>query len=317
MRIFWRDSRPVADWAFLEGRRFTEPFFTQTINQCLRRPADLLFRHETGLDELAQIASAQPGLRPTGFIFHMSRCGSTLISQMLAAVPANIVISEAPPIDMVLRAHFHDANATEDRRVEWLKSVVAALGWRRHAEQRNFFIKFDSWHALFLPLIRRAFPEVPWIFVYREPLEVMLSHLAQRGAQMIPGALEPALFGWDTAALERMAPGEYGARALAAICGAALAEARRGTGRLVNYRQLPDDVWPALMDFWKVKFSADETARMMQATQMDAKNPVLPFDAGSRANRAPAPEEIRALTRQWLDGTYGQLEAQRMAGGFA
>ena len=33
----------------------------------------------------------------------MSRCGSTLVSQMLAALPQNIVISEAAPIDAVVQ----------------------------------------------------------------------------------------------------------------------------------------------------------------------------------------------------------------------
>ena len=42
-------------------------------------------------------------MRPSGFIFHMSRCGSTVISQMLAALAEHVVVSEAGPIDALAR----------------------------------------------------------------------------------------------------------------------------------------------------------------------------------------------------------------------
>ncbi len=314
MRIFWRDSRPMVDWACLGARRFTEPFFAQTINECVRHPADLLFRRQTPLENLGAIAAARPALRPAGFIFHLSRCGSTLIAQMLAASPENIVVSEAAPVDGILRAHFHDARVTEAQRGQWLRWLVDILSWQRHPAEKNVFIKFDCWHARFLPLIQNAFPGVPWIFVYREPLEVMASHFNQRGAQMIPGVLEPELFGWDSATAGAMTLDEFGARVLAKICDAALARVENGNGKLVNYRQLPQ-IWPELMRFWRVEFPADETARMLAAAKLNAKNPVLPFAADSQAKRDSASAELRAVTRQWLDDVYQKLESQRAARG--
>jgi hypothetical protein len=317
MRIYWRDCRPVVDWGHLGGRRFTDPFFAQTINECVRLPADLLFRHQTPLEKLDEIASSQPGLRPTGFVFHMSRCGSTLISQMLAASPENVVLSEAGPIDAVLRMSFRDPAVTEAQRAQWLRRLVGILAWRRHPAEKNVFIKFDCWHTLFLPLIQRAFPGVPWIFAYREPIEVLASQAMQLGGQMIPGVLEPGLFGWNADDVGRMPINEHGARVLAKICEAALGQIRNGKGKLVNYRQLPTAIWPALMEFWQVKFSADETARMLGAARMNAKNPVLPFKPDCQAKRDSASPEIRALSRQWLDTVYQRLESERLARGFA
>src|SRR4051794_1070428 len=92
MRVYWQDSPPLVDWGHLDKRRFTEPFFSQTIDSCVRHPADLLFRHQTPLENLGEIAATHPSARIAGFIFHMSRCGSTLLSQMLAAAPANIIL---------------------------------------------------------------------------------------------------------------------------------------------------------------------------------------------------------------------------------
>ena len=317
IRIDWQGPRPIVDWGYLGARRFSDPFFTQTINQCVRHPADLLFRHQTPLDTLGELTAATSSVRPTGFVFHMSRCGSTLVSQMLAALPQNIVLSEAGPIDDVLRAHFRDPKITEDQRVRWLQWLVAALACRRNPAEKNLFIKFDCWHVMLLPLIQRAFPGVPWVFLYREPLEVMASAQKQLGGQMIPGVLQPALFGWEAGMVERMSLYEYTARVLARLCETALEHASAGGGRLVNYLQLPAAIWPELLKYWKVDFSDADVARMLEAAQMDAKNPVLPFESDSRTKRESISAEFRGLTCQWLDGVYEQLEAQRQVTGFA
>jgi hypothetical protein len=317
MRVYWREARLMVDWGHVGARRFTEPFFGQTIVPCVRHPADLLFRHQTPLENLGEIARTKSSVRPTGFIFHMSRCGSTLLSQMLAAAPENIVLSEAGPIDDVLRLPFRDPDITDERQVQWLQWLVGILAWRRQAAEKNLFIKFDCWHAMFLPLLQLAFPGVPWIFLYREPIEVMASAEKQRGGPMIPGVLPPALFGWDASTVGRMELIDYCARVLAKFCEAALAQAQAGNGKLVNYRQLPTAIWPELLSYWNVEFAPDQTTQMFGAAQWNAKNRALPFAADSKAKADSASPELRALTRQRLDEVYRRLESQRLAHGFA
>jgi hypothetical protein len=314
-RIHWPESRPVVDWARLDARRFTDPFYGQTMDRCVRHPADVLFRPQTPLEALGEIAGTRAGLRPTGFIFHMSRCGSTLIAQMLAAAPGNIVLSEPAPIDQILRAPFRDGSITDHQRVEWLQWLVNILSWRRHPAEKNVFIKFDSWHTMFLPLIQCAFPGVPWIFVYRDPQAVIASHRNHCGAHMIPGVLEPALFGWTAGAIREGPADEYGVRVLTKICAAALAEVKGGHGKLVNYQQLPEAVWPALMKFWRAEFTGEETSRMLSASKLDAKNPVLPFERGPATHR-PGADGPRTSAQCELEGIYHELESQRAASGF-
>src|SRR5215208_1425097 len=106
IRLYREQSSAFVDWCYPGERRFTDPFFDQTVEQCLRHPFNLLFRHQTPIETLGQRHESHPGLPPAGFIFHLSRCGSTLITQMLAALAKNVVISEAAPIDSVLRARF-------------------------------------------------------------------------------------------------------------------------------------------------------------------------------------------------------------------
>jgi len=122
----------------------------------------------TPLADLADRAGPLPGLAPSGLIFHMSRCGSTLVCQMLAACGANIVVSEPPPIDAIVRSGMGGAD-----RVTSLRAMSGAISHVRSDGETRYFIKLDSWHARALPLFRWAFPATPWVFLYREPAAVM------------------------------------------------------------------------------------------------------------------------------------------------
>ena len=102
--LVFDDRKPAVRWCFTEGIEFTDPMFNQTIERCLRDPFRLLFWRRTDMDVLAEFVTASPGLEPSGFIFHLSRCGSTLVAQMLAALSEALVMSEPPSFDHVLRA---------------------------------------------------------------------------------------------------------------------------------------------------------------------------------------------------------------------
>src|SRR5688572_16934434 len=89
IRVYRRGSETMVDWCYAGSMRFTQPFFEDTVQQMFRRPFSLLFRHQTSFEFLGKLCDSQSGLTPTGFIFHMSRCGSTLVAQMLAALERN------------------------------------------------------------------------------------------------------------------------------------------------------------------------------------------------------------------------------------
>ncbi|HVG21462.1 MAG TPA: sulfotransferase [Blastocatellia bacterium] len=313
VRLYWQQSSAVVDWCYVGESRFTDPFFDQTIERCMSHPFNVLFRHQTPIDILGQYHDARPGLPPTGFIFHLSRCGSTLVSQMLAALPQNVVISEAPPIDSVLRARRRDHNVTDATRADWLRWMISALGQRRSGAEEYLFVKFDSWSLLDLGSIRRAFPDVPWIFVYRDPVEVMVSQLRRRGAHIVPGVLEPELLGMDYPSVLRMPPTEYCARVLALVCDAALEHRDSGEAMFINYRQLPEAGWSSLPDFFHVEYAADDVDRMRRASQFNAKNPSLEFVGDGLSKNREASREVREAASRWLTPIYERLEATRLS----
>ena len=309
-RFFCREDKPMVDWCYLGRQRFEASFFENTIGKCMARPFNLLFRHQTPIGVLEEWNKLRPGLNPTAFIFHMSRCGSTLVSQMLTAVASSVVISEARPIDSTLRTQFCSASISDEQRIAWLRWMVSALGQPWVGGEQHFFIKFDAWNTLELPLIRHAFPNVPWIFLYRDPIEVLVSHMKNRGAHMIPGVVTPSLFGMDLQYAFSIQPEDYCAQVLASICKAALEFHGEG-GRLINYQQLPDVVTDSLLKFFNLSFSADEVERVRSAAIRDSKNPIAPFQSDSQKKRDKASDAIRDAAAKWLYPIYEELEAAR------
>jgi hypothetical protein len=314
IRIYWNEGRPLIDWCWVGTRRFTEPFFDHTIEACLRLPFANLCRPQTGIDLLRERHAVNPGLEPRGFIFHMSRCGSTLLSQVLAALPQNVMISEAGAIDAVLRARFREPSLTDEQRANWLLWTVSALAQRRTGDEEQLFIKFDSWNVLDFPLIQRAFPGVPWIFLYRNPIEVLASQFARRGAHMVPGGIEPELFGMRLEEVFKMQHEEYCARVLARICEAALHYHQSCAGMMVNYEQLPEIVWTGVADFFGLGVTDANLETFRRVAKLDAKNPALGFENDSQSKQKKASEALRAASATWLAPIYDRLEAARLGG---
>jgi len=284
------------DWAWFGPEPLTEPFFEGDLRRALRRPFNRMIRWRMALVDFCAEAPRPPDtLAPQGFIFHMSRCGSTLVAQMLARSPRHIVVSEAAPIDFAVQTGNPDI----------LRAMVLAFGRRRSGREQRLFVKLDSWHALALPLFARAFPGTPWLFLYRDPLEVMVSQQREPGAQMVPQLVASSVFG-----LAPMTPGpDYTARVLARICAAAADALVSPHGLAVNYRDLPGAFERLILPHFGFTPDAAERALMRDALGVDAKSPTLPFAPDSAAKRAAASDRLRALAERHLADSVRQLDS--------
>lgn len=307
--IRWNGTNPMVHWCHLGDLRFTHPFFAQTIWHAMRHPFNLLFSHHTPLGALDTESSE---LRVAGLIFHMSHCGSTLVSRMLAAIERNVVLSEPAPLDRVLKFPDRLPGLPQDELARLMRCVVAALGRKRHAAERDVFIKLDGWHFLLLPLFRRAFPDVPWIFLYRDPLEVLAALEVLPPGQMLPGAIDPILLGSDAKEIAAMTFETHSALALDRYFRLAIEHHRDG-GLLVEYGELPDAVCGRIFDHFGLRYAEAEIAAMRATAQFNAKNPGKPFQPDGEAKRRSASEEVRELARG-LGPLHAELEALRRAG---
>jgi hypothetical protein len=312
-RVFRDGTDLLVDWCYVGPARFTQPFFEDTIRIQMRNPFGLLFRHLTSFQMLGDLYKDSPGLLPTGFVFHLSRCGSTLVSQMLASLDENIVISEAPPIDRVIREASSDRNLSHQGRLSYLKWIIGALGQRRTGAETQYFIKFDCWNTLDIDLICEAFPNVPWIFLYRNPVEIMVSQMRERGVHTIPGAVGSIVPDLDLAQALQMPAEEYCAMVLARICESVLRFSPGDKGMFVNYSELPGAVTGVIAKHFGIEFSKEAFEKMTSTTKFHAKTPQMEFKDDSRMKQDSADEAVRNAAEHWLMPFYSQMEAVRNA----
>ncbi len=150
-------------------KNFTLPFFTQEFS-----PQALQNGRLTDLNILRSFARNSRFKDPGLFIFHIGRCGSTLVSQALRRSPQTLVISESTAVN----GFFRETTTVENKlRKELLRGLLKAYNPKSSSKSKVTIFKFTSWNIEELGLILAAFPQTPWVFVHRNPVEVLSSYL--------------------------------------------------------------------------------------------------------------------------------------------
>ena len=305
-RADWLAAEPTFDWMWFGDEPLRAPFFEDSSRYASFMPFNWLMRVRTELDGLIAATGTEDTLPPTGFIFHTSRCGSTLLARMLMAADHHTVLSEPEPLDAVVQ-WANASGASRERQMAALRAVVAALGRRRSPQTRRYFIKLDSWHILSMPLFRAAFPDVPWVFLYRDPVEILVSHREVPGLQAVPGSLLNHLAGIVDG--EHMTPDAYLARVLAAYHRAGLVELELGGGLAINYKHLRQAAFDAIPRHFGFALDPDEAAGFAAAAKVNAKVPSLLFADDTAAKQDAAGDDLRHLITDDM-----QADIRRLSG---
>ena len=274
------------------------------------------------LYEDASKSKTKPFLKPSGFVFHESRVGSTLIANMLGSVPTNLVYSESAPPPAILN---HCRDCSLDRKVDLLQKLIALMG-NSPFHQRLYF-KFQSITVPQMAPLLVAFPETPWLFVYREPVQVMMSHFkhgAGRNAPCLrehrrPRKATADILQVDVSAASRSSPEDYCAAHLAMLCEKALENHDNDpNGLLLNYDTLPGAlVHYVLPTHFKTRsYSDDDKRRMLDVANVYSKRrKALPsgdlqqqkdltWGSDSKAKESAASSQIKAAAQNIMRPRY-------------
>lgn len=286
----------------------TVPFHEQIVATLRYRPFNRWFAQRTPLTP-AFVAELEADALPlAGLVLHESRCGSTLIAQALKAWPGTRVVSEPGLLDTALTA----ALTGMDPTALLFRGALAALRQPARDDTR-VVIKLDAWHALALGALRSLLPGVPWLFAYRDPLEVLVSHTKEPGRHTVPGMLPDA---WLAPAFidDTQLPIEHAARVLGSLCAAIVPHAQ--ATQLVNYAELADASSGALSTRIPRLFGLDPGAvdrgRYAAALAQHSKHPREAFVDDRAAKNEAATDALRAIAARWMDPHYATLEAIRL-----
>lgn len=312
------DGRPGLWWMDMSDVSLAEPFFQQTVE---RAKAENNQRGErfTEFDVLLQLEKALDSVTPTGFIFHSSRCGSTLVANACRAITNSIVLSEANAIDKLVARFITDApegTVKESIYSVFLRGVVHALGQRRSGREEHLFVKFACCSFAQIARITRIWPKVPWIFLYRDPVETIVSNMQNVPPWLLDNdrRILASIAGTSSVEIAEMRLEELCARTI----GSLFSTAHRVAGHnsmLVNYNQLSVPVIFSVLRFFKVSSSADELPAIERASQVYSKEAsgTRAFVADTAAKRELASDLIREMAERWAMEPYRQLEEKRQA----
>ncbi len=278
------------------GSHWASPF----VPQLAYNPADPRLVRMTVPEFLQYSDELDIGSVETFFVFHMSRCGSTLMTQMLSSSDRFFVLSQ--PIIVNSALDRSNIASSVDRAALTRAALRCLVACAPHP-CRYAVIKFESWNALYLEELLQTGVAQKWAFLHRDGIEVMVSigvmpPLWLRNRSRIePTISQHIRFDSDEEAVPLGSDKEYCARMLGAFCLAA-ARQRSAQASCIDYSSLPGSIFPLLAEQWGVSLSQRELGAMVTRAERHSKDPAQtgPFvsDSSSKRKRADAEQILVA-----------------------
>ena len=227
-----------------------------------------------------------------GIVFHMARCGSTLLAHLLAAGRDTQVLDEPSVVNLVLA----DRGLTGPARRSLLRRLAATCG-AGSDPAGAVVLKCTSWNVLHADVLLSAFPGVPAVFVLRDPLEVLVSLTERPPGWLAP---EPGTSREEQAAI--------------AVAGYLDAAGRQLDRRwlLARYDELPAAATAVARHLGIGAATADRAASIAAS---DVKHPGRPWRGDGPAKRARASEDLRQAHRRHTEAAHERLLAAFAARG--
>ena len=304
------DGRPGLWWMEMADVTLAEPFFQQTVERAKRENRAELF---TEFDVLLQLEKQLESIEPTGFIFHSSRCGSTLVANACRAVSNSIVLSEANAIDKLIARFITDADnpVKESLYSVFLRGVVHALSQRPSTNARHLFIKFACCSFAQLERIKRIWPNVPWLFLYRDPVETIVSNIKDVPPWLVDNdrRVLAAITNTSAEKVAEMSLEELCARTIGSLYSTAYNLAD-GNSMLLNYKQLSVPVIASVLNFFQVSLSSEELETIARTSETYSKEAsgTRAFVADADAKQKLASNLVREMSERWAEEPYRLLE---------
>lgn len=288
---------------------------------------------------------------PTGVVFHETRCGSTLMANLLASIDPSSpssgsssavrVYSESPPPLTALGACDNVSGAgggcNPKLHRQLIRDVFYMMGRRPllgsdgktnkkkktsgqdQERQYHVFYKIQSIGVMNIDKFTSAFPTTPWVYMYRDTVEVMQSHWGKSSSSSILTSMvdkrrrpvcarnfgnrrQPSttlqVIQWKVdKSVEELDAIEYCAAHLAGLSLSALQEHERNvekdgsqyaTSRFINYSRMPSIVWEdVLPNHFGVPVTQSMIGKMKLAATLYSKG------RGEKANQEWAEDSTK------------------------
>ncbi|TDI59056.1 MAG: hypothetical protein E2O92_08505 [Alphaproteobacteria bacterium] len=270
----------------------------------------------TDMDVLRSDDIIADSLSPSGLIFHISRCGSTLLGKALARTPHHIVINQGGPLQRGFWAWLTDDFAKEaeasEENLAMFRRLVGAMTRPRTGIETASFMKFISWNALYMDFVHQAYPDTPTLFLYRDPVEVIASVLKETTAVLVAKDHRQAEFltGRTKAEIANMSDVEFLAICFSRYFETALS--RTDDIKMLNYTNINAGRFPDIVDLG-LEYSPDPTdmAPMLEQFNFHSKDDgdSAKFQDDSATKQKAITDQDRQLIEKQCAGLVDRLDA--------
>lgn len=301
-------------WADFGDRSFREWQFMYSVKELATQPEPPT-AFVTDISILLCEDLVADSIDPKGFIFHTSRCGSTLFAKALSRDPAHVVLNQPGPLQQGFWAYLTQQwdrhLEPSDQNIKMFRHLLLAMTRKRHAKQTTAFVKFISWNALYVDFIQQAFPDVPCLFMYRNPIEVIASVRKETTAALVAKMTPQASF---LSGLSRNQVTSSDDTDYLACCFARYFEAILAVENIavINYDTFNSSVFKEILDqAFKFEPSARSYRNMAVQFAFDAKDDgdQVIFKPDSQSKKMSVTKADQHTINQRTDEPYRRLEA--------
>lgn len=276
---FWAPAdydpkRRVLEW-MSAAEKPIHPFYSEHISAVRGQLLSALIKPKTALLPALNLSGLVKQVQPAGFIFHLSRCGSTLVSRSFAGLPKCRVLSESPLLTQVLL----DRSLSDIQRRAALTFCIDTQGQLFHPEQ-HLLIKWNAWDLQFWPLILSLYPQVPVLLLLRDPVEILASQQKSAGYHMVRQPSRP-LFR-ELSVPEEESILEYQCKVLRLLLGYGLDMSQRSQVMVVDYQELLPVIANKIANWFSLDLSQEECNQVEQCQLIHSKTAMQPFMADSQ-----------------------------------
>ena len=303
---------PSVTWMEFGSMPLAQPFFEDSALK-LRLGFPPAKELKTEIEAILATAGQLPTVTPDGLIFHVSRCGSTLVSNALRLGESTVVVSEADAITNLLVPYAATTIAYPldqwlPLQAKLLDSLATIFAHYRTGRKERVIIKFASWNIFSWPVIRSIWPNVPCLILIRAPIEVMISNLSQS-----IGWMKHKTYPLDEQSVTQMDEVEYCARIIGKLCEAGI-QLSDGHSQVLDYEYLNRSTIRDAAAFFGVQLPADE--RLDRVLRVDAKDPRQRrvFNEDRQQKQQKATESMRRAVLQWASKPYAELRERESRG---
>jgi hypothetical protein len=240
--------------------------------------------------------------------------------------------SESPPPVKAISA-CDSGSCDSHLHQQLIQDVFYVMGRRivNNIEKPQYtFYKIQSIGTFQIDKFAAAMPDVPWVFLYRDTIEVMQSHLGKVKSTGMFGTQKPVCarnYGTKnqpTTTIQAIRKAgrkikdlsmiEYCAAHLAGLSLSALNEHERAhRGRLINYNHLPDIVWNDVFPHhFKVPIGDSGIARMKEASLFYSKGrgnlANKEFEDDTKKKQESAPPSVIRAANIFVKDIYEKME---------